>query len=337
MLRLLHLLIRHLFLATLFGVAGAVWAQDAVPPTVVEPGVDGVPAVEPPPTLKESDVTASPAPDDAPAAADTTQDEVIPQAYPEERYLTMWDKNPFLLKTAVIEQKTESFAKDWALSGISATGGVYTVRIFNKQTGKFERLKEGQTSSSEFRLVEVNYDKDRSKSKIKVSRGSETAELTYDDSLMSRPVTVQNTMGGQGAPGQNPANPGQPGQPTNPNLPPGAPGNPQRGPNGQPLNSGAQLRPGMPGYVPGRAGGPPGAVNTAANTPGLPTNPNAINPNTGAPIVNPATGGMPGAPMPVYNQPGYAVPGANTGAPPPVSRRRQLIPAPIQQSQDPQP
>ena len=101
-----------------------------VPTAVVDPGVVAVPAVEQTtPTLKESDVTVStnPSPDDVPTAEDATQDDVIPQAYPEERYLTMWDKNPFLLKTAVIEQKTESFAKDWALSGISATGGVYTV------------------------------------------------------------------------------------------------------------------------------------------------------------------------------------------------------------------
>ena len=338
MLRSLHSLSPLLLLAALLGVAGA---QDEVPTAVVDPGVVAVPAVEQTtPTLKESDVTVStnPSPDDVPTAEDATQDDVIPQAYPEERYLTMWDKNPFLLKTAVIEQKTESFAKDWALSGISATGGVYTVRIFNKQTGKFERLKQGQETGSEFRLVEVNYDKDRSKSKIKVSRGSETAELTYDDSLMSRPVTVQNTMGTPSTPGQNPGNPGnpgQPGQPGNPNLPPGSPGNPQRGPNGQPLsnNNSAQLRPGMPGYVPGRTGSPQGAVNAAANVPGMATNPNAINPTTGAPIVNPATGGMPGAPVPVYNPPGSLVPGANTNVPPPVSRRRQLIPAPIQQSQ----
>lgn len=325
--RRLHPHLCLLFLPALLSTAALAAAQDEPP---AEPTPEDAPA-----TLKESEMKADASPDDLPAAAAAEdQSEVIPQAYPEDRYLTMWDKNPFLLKTAVIEQKTESFAKDWALSGISASGGVYTVRIFNKQTGKFERLKEGQTTGSEFRLVEVNYDKDRTKSKVKVARGSETAELAYDDSLMSRPVTVQNTMGAAGAPGQNPGQPGQPGQPGNPNLPPGAPGSMQRGPNGQPLNNGAPLRPGMPGYVPGRAGT---AVNAASNAPGMTTNPNAVNPATGAPIVNPATGGMPGAPVPVYSQPGYAAPGANTGAPPPVSRRRQLIPAPIQQSQDPQP
>ena len=328
--RRLHPCLRLLLLPAVLAAAGLTVAQEEPP---AEPTPEDAPA-----TLKESEVKADTSPDDLPAAAaESDPSEVIPQAYPEDRYLSMWDKNPFLLKTVRIDQPTESFAKDWALSGISATGGVYTVRIFNKQTGKFERLKEGQTTGSEFRLVEVNYDKDRSKSKVKVTRGSETAELTYDDSLMSRPVTVQNTMGGAGAPGQNPGQPGQPGQPGNPNLPPGAPGSMQRGPNGQPINNAAPLRPGMPGYVPGRAGGPQGAVNSASNVPGMATNPNAVNPATGAPIVNPATGGMLGAPVPVYTQPGYAAPGANSGAPPPVSRRRQLIPAPIQQSQDPQP
>jgi hypothetical protein len=339
----LHRLSTPCILAALLGVwisalsQAQAQVQEQAPVTVSKPVAENAPATEVPATLKEADMSADAPPASEPEPdAEETDDETIPQAFPEDRYLTMWDKNPFLLKTAVIEQKTESFAKDWALSGISATGGVFTVRIFNKQTGKFERLKEGQDTGSEFKLVKVSYDKDRSKSKVEVMRGTEKAELTYDDSLMSRPVTVQNTMGATGAPGQAPgAAPTKPGQPINPNLPPGAQGNLQRGPNGQPLTGGAAaLRPGMQGYVPGRPGGPgspQGAVNTApgmATTPGMPTNPNAINPATGAPIVNPATGGMPGAPIP-----GYATPGSNAGAQPPVSRRRQLIPAPIQQSQ----
>jgi hypothetical protein len=296
----LRLLPALLLLAAFLGAPGSTMAQEDPPPT------PETPALEAPPPLAET-ATEAPAPEIP--AEDT---EVIPQAYPEDRYITMWDKNPFLLKTAVIEQKTESFAKDWALSGISASSGVYSVRIFNKQTGKFERLKEGSPGGSEFQLVSVKYDKDRSKSSVKVSRGSETAELKYDDSLMSRPVTVQNTMGGTGAPGQNP---GTPGQPNNPNLPQGAQPNIQRGPNGQPImnSAGAQGRPGTP-------------ITTA--TRGQITN-TPVNPATGAPIVNPATGGMPVPPVP-----NYGVPPANaTGAPPPVSRRRQLIPAPIQQSQ----
>lgn len=310
-------------LAVYLGVCVGARAQVEAPVAAGEPSIEDAPA-----TLKEADVT----PDTPPASemAEGSDEETIPQAFPEDRYLTMWDKNPFMLKTAVITQVKESFAKDWALSGISATGGVYTVRIFNKQTGKFERLKEGQDTGSEFKLVKVSYDKDRSKSKVEVMRGTEKAELTYDDSLLSRPVTVQNTMGATGAPGQAPGtNPGKPGQPQNPNLPPGAQGNIQRGPDGQPINAGsAALRPGMPGYVPGRAGAQPGAANAAQG--GAPTNPNAsaINPATGAPIVNPAVGGMRGVPVP-----GYAPPGATQSAPPPVSRRRQLIPAPIQQSQ----
>jgi hypothetical protein len=74
----------------------------------------------------------------------------------------------------------------------------------------------------------------------------------------------------------------------------------------------------------------PGAVGVnpsfAANRPTLTPN-RAINPATGAPIVNPAANTLP------VPGPSYGVPGAATSAPPPVSRRRQLIPAPIQQSQ----
>jgi hypothetical protein len=288
----LRLLTTSLLLTALLGACSIAMAQDETPPLLEIPTAE-----TPPPSSDTLTETPTETPPEPPTETPPTEEaEAVPQAYPEDRYLTMWDKNPFLLKTAVIEQKTESFAKDWALSGISASSGIYSVRIFNKQTGKFERLKQGSVSAGEFQLVSVTYDKDRSKSSVKVSRGSETAELKYDDSLMSRPVTVQNTNAAAGAaPGQNPA------QPNNPNLPPGLPPglpngaqpNMQRGPNGQPIinGAGAQGRPG-----------------TTAPRGQITANPGAINP-------------------------GYGVPGAATSAPPPVSRRRQLIPAPIQQSQ----
>jgi hypothetical protein len=315
----LHLLPAFLLLA---GFGAPVPGQDSGPDASAPASAVPKPAV-----LGDAAATTPQGPDEpenvpANASDNPESEEAIPKAFPEDRYLTMWDKNPFQRKVVKIEQAVESFAKDWALSGISASGGVFTVRIFNKQTGKFERLKQGQPGG-DFQLVSVNYDKDRAKSSVKVSRGSETAELKYDDSLMSRPVTVQNTMAApagqnaQGTPG-NPANPGTPGAPAtgNPRLPPGAQAALQRGPNGQPLPAGS-IRPGMPG----------------ASNP----NANPVNPATGAPIVNPATGGMPGAPGAVYTQPSFnapgSVPGAVPGAPPPVSRRRQLIPAPIQQSQ----
>ncbi len=307
----LRLLTTSLLLSALLGACSIATAQDETPPLLEIPTAE-----TPPPSPEIPTETPPETPPESPTETPPTEEaEAVPQAYPEDRYLTMWDKNPFLLKTAVIEQKAESFAKDWALAGISASSGIYSVRIFNKQTGKFERLKQGSVSAGEFQLVSVTYDKDRSKSSVKVSRGSETAELKYDDSLMSRPVTVQNTNAAAGAaPGQNPA------QPNNPNLPPGLPPglpngaqpNMQRGPNGQPIinGAGAQGRPG-----------------TTAPRGQITANPGAINPATGAPIVNPAANALP------VPGPSYGVPGAATSAPPPVSRRRQLIPAPIQQSQ----
>lgn len=291
-----HRLITSLFLTALVSVSSIAIAQDETPPLIEVP-TEETPAPSPdtPPETPSETQT------DTPTAADT---ETIPEAYPEDRYLTMWGKNPFNRVTKVIDQKTESFAQDWALSGISATSGVYTVRLFNKQTGKFERIKQGSPGSSEFQLVSVTYDKDRSKSSVKVSRGTEVAELKYDDSLMSRPVTVQNTA---------PTNPNQPNNP-NPNqgLPNGAQPNMQRGPNGQPIINGAL---GRPGTLQGRTQ--------------LSNNPNAIDPATGAPIINPAANALP-VPAPNYGVPPNGNPAA---AQPPVSRRRQLIPAPIQQSQ----
>lgn len=285
--------------------------------------------------LNAQDASETPAPsfsDEPPAeltpAIEDSSDpyaasDAVPTAYPEDRYLTMWDKNPFLLKTVVVEQGTESFAKDWALRGIMASDGLYQVSIFNKVTGKSERLKEGE-AGKEFRLVSVNYDKNRKKSSVKVSRGSETAELTYDEGLLSQPVTIANTqsvIAGQDAmPGGKQGNPNV--NPQADGLPPGM----QRGPNGQIMPAPTQpggLRPGMPGYNPSRPG-----VN--AGQPGQPGQPGMPSSNPGArPVLPGVPGASPNSNINSFNgNPNVQPPGQ-----PPVSRRRQLIPAPVQRNE----
>ena len=164
---------------------------------------NGVTQAGEPPAAVESAQDDAAKSESRPAASSDPEDEgseqVIPSSYPDDRYLTMWDKNPFQRKVIVIEQTRESFAKDWALAGISASNGVYTVRLFNKQSGSYARIKQGEPSG-DVRIGAVNYDKDRNKSSVEVARGNEKATLTYDDSLLSRPVTIENTMGGAGAP-----------------------------------------------------------------------------------------------------------------------------------------
>jgi hypothetical protein len=296
----------------------ALTAQDQPDAPAPNVGAEDQPADQPAADL--------PAESEAPnEPTEESDSDAVPTAYPEDRYLTMWDKNPFLLKTIVIEQKVESFAKDWALRGIMASGGLYHVSIINKVTGKSERLKEGD-SGKEFRLVSVNYDKNRKKSSVKVARGSETAELTYDDGLLSQGVTIQNTQNITA--GQDAMGGGKPGNPSaNPQTEGLTPGM-MRGPNGQIIPAGAQpsgLRPGMPGYVPGRPGANP---NQPGAMPGQPVQPAVSNPG-----VRPMLPGAPGSPNPnLQNFNGN--PNAQPPAPPSVSRRRQLIPAPVQRQGD---
>jgi len=281
-----------------------------------------------PPSISVEPVTEVTLADEPPASNAVSEEvdeepdsDAVPTAYPEDRYLTMWDKNPFLLKTVVVEQKVESFAKDWALRGIMASDGLFQVSIINKVTGKSERLKEGE-SGKEFRLVSVNYDKNPKKSSVKVSRGNETAELTYDEGGLSQPVTIQNTQSitaGQDAmPGANQGNPNI--NPQGGALPPGM----QRGPNGQIIPTGAQpagLRPGMPGYVPGRPGANPNQPGVNPGQQGVPT-----------PGVRPVLPGAPGSPNP--NLQNFSNPNVQPPAQAPASRRRQLIPAPVQRTDD---
>lgn len=261
------------------GIAGS--EPSSVTP-VVGSGVTSAKAEATPPADDNDEVTT---PDDQDEAekqdgvmatdADNTEQEsdgseAIPNAYGEDRYQASWDKNPFLLKTVDTVQTKENFGKDWALASLSAYKNVYTVRIFNKQTGKYERLKEGDTSG-EFRLIGVTYNRDRNKTKVTVAQGNETAELTYDESTLSRPVTVQNT---QTPP---PAQPGQPQpgqQPQNPN--PNAPAN-QRVPMPPGANPGAQ-------QANARQAASWGRPNTPAPVPGAPP---GVNPATGMPAVTP--------------------------------------------------
>jgi hypothetical protein len=231
---------------------------------------------------------------DSPPEPDIYEEDAVPQAYPMDRYESMWDKNPFLLKTVVAVQPKESFAKDYALQYVIASNGVYRVAIFNRVTQERVRLEEGKPSG-EFRLLKVNYDRDRNKTSVQIARGTETAEIRYDETVLSTPVTIQNTQalyaGENTGPDGSPIQGGMPGPMDGRQMQ----GQPQ---DGQvPVQQMPGGRPGAPSAVPGRPGGPPGLPRPGM--PGVPAAPAAQQP-----------GAQPAVPSSINN------------------RRRQLIPAP---------
>ncbi len=275
------------------------FAQEALP--VVEAQPD--PAASKP---AEAPVVFIPSPAAAVAVSNDAAPDVIPQAYPQERYQETWAKNPFLLKVTATAQPIVSFANDWALAGMFNNQGKIRVTIQNKQTGETQRITNEDGKEGEFRLIKANFHRDRTKASVEVGRGSETAELKYDDTMLSKPLTM--AQGGAGRPPGQGGPPQVAGMPGQPSMPPGQ-------------NNAAQLMQnrmrqgvGMPGQKPM----PGNAQNTfnggvASNVPG-----GAGVPQTNVPPMN---GGVVDG---VNTNPG--VPQPQGTVPPTVIRRRLLIP-----------
>lgn len=263
-------------------------AQDAVAP--VTGGDDATPEAVPAAPADSSATETPPASEeDGPA---------IPIPYDLSRYDSTWDKNPFLLKTTPIVQATVNWGQDWALASMSKYNGKIRISIRNKQTNEVKRIYNEAKEGDEFRLVAANFNRSRKEASAKIAKGSEEAELKYDENVA--PVTVNNTMRASGSPGQL-GTPGainapvavganRPGLPsaTKPAMPPQ---------NGRVFNA-----PNMPGGM--SAGFNPGNTPTA----GVINNGTAIQGG----VVNPT--------LPI------GTPGTT---PPTISRRRQLIPAPV--------
>ncbi|MCX6853918.1 MAG: hypothetical protein NTV80_03325 [Verrucomicrobia bacterium] len=256
------------------------------------PSPDSPPKVAAPAEEPASETPAEAAPAANPDASET--EAVIPTAFDISRYQSTWDKNPFLLKTAPVVQTQVQWSQDWALAGMFNHKGKIRVSIKNKQTSEFKQVSSDAKPDAEFRLVKANFHRNRNEASAVIAKGAEEAELKYDEAAGGQPVTINNTMKSSTPPGQQPQG--------------AVPGMPQ-----------AQ----RPGQVAGQVGGQPQITRPISpntngrvfNAPGLP----------GGVASQPGQiGGQPGAVMP------QGIPGAQPGAAPPaISRRRQLIPAPV--------
>jgi len=251
--------------------------------------------------------------------ADATPEEaeaVIPTAFDITRYQSSWDKNPFNLKTVAVVQTQVAWSQDWALAGMFNHKGKIRISIKNKQTNEFKHINSDGKADAEFRFVSANFNRNRNEASAKIAKGSEEAELKYDDTTGAAPVTINNTMRPQGGPGQPPGGvpvPGMPGQQINGGVPrPGQPAYSKPGvatPNGRVFNA-----PGLPGGVSSQPGVQ--GINANNNVNGVPQN-NGLQLN-GLPQNGNGNGNS--------NVGNIGQPGAQ---PPVISRRRQLIPAPV--------
>lgn len=277
---------KALLLSTLL-ISTACLAQDAVEPVTVSDATPEAPLAEP---AEASTADTPPAvEEDGPA---------IPIPFDLSRYDSTWDKNPFLLKTTPIVQATVNWGQDWALASMSKYSGKIRISIRNKQTNEVKRIYNEAKEGDEFRLVQANFNRSRKEASAKIAKGSEEAELKYDENVA--PVTVNNTMRPAGAQGQ-------PGTPGTVNVPGAVGGN----------------RPGLPNATKPAMPTQNGRVFNAPNMPGgVSAGYNPGNNPTGGVINNgtPIQAGVVNPTLPI------GTPGTT---PPTISRRRQLIPAPV--------
>ncbi len=234
------------------------------------------------------------APAEEPPPAAEEDGPAIPIAYDMSRYDSVWENNPFTRKVVVIDQKEPDWGQDWALSGMMNIKGFIRVSMRNKQTNEVKRVTNEYKEGDEFKLVKANFNRSRKQASAEVAKGGAVATLKYDEN--AAPVTINNTArpaGGGGQPGM-PVQPGQPGRPGGQPMIT-KPLSPQA--NGRVFNA-----PNLPGGVSaGQQGMPQGMIG---------------NPGAGTPMNN----GQ------VIQQGMNPNPSGNV---PTISRRRQLIPAPV--------
>ena len=278
-------LMKRLFFTFLFLAYGfsCIHAQDALPSADVPPQTNI--------TTEESPAEQPPDPSSENTNPSETE-AVIPTAFEISRYQSSWDKNPFNLKTAPVVQTQVQWSQDWALAGMFNHRGKIRISIKNKQTNEFKQISSDAKPDAEFHLVKANFHRNRNEASAVISKGTEEAELKYDEAAGGQPVTINNTM--RAATPQAQSLGGVPGLP------------------------GSQ----RPGVV---AGQPPLTKPLTPNSNGRVFNATGL-PAGAAPQPG-QIGGQTNINMPqgvIGTQSG--IPGA---APPAISRRRQLIPAPV--------
>lgn len=167
-----------------------------------------------------------------------------PEAHPVERYIPLWNKNPFTLKTAPAAIQRDSFAKDLALAGITRIGADTTVLLVNTKTRDYLRLKNEELHASGMKVKSVNMKETRSESSVEVIMGSETSVLKFDNGFLAQMVPQQAPAPGMVPGGNNGVVP-MPVLPGSPQAPPGM---------GNPINQDG--RP-YPSNAPGQVNGSP--------------------------------------------------------------------------------
>ncbi len=121
----------------------------------------------------------------------TAQEFVALKTHLVERYETDWQKNPFTLKTAPALMNRESFAKDFALAGISSNGENTTVILVNTRTREYTRLRNHDPAPGGLRVKLASPSERRVENFVELELNQETAIVRFDENFLRQVASNQ--------------------------------------------------------------------------------------------------------------------------------------------------
>ena len=109
-------------------------------------------------------------------AGDST---AIPKPHDAERYQESWQVNPFASKIDCSPSAPPSWSQNWSLSGMFNNNGSIRVTIKNNLTGQVRYVSSESNTGDEFKLIKADFNRNREKASVVITRRNEEAELKY--------------------------------------------------------------------------------------------------------------------------------------------------------------
>lgn len=144
---------------------------------------DDTPGTDEDPAVAEPDRGPVPS-----AALEEPEDSLLPVVPPMSRYEEIWKNSPFELEAApdVVSTAKQSFAKDYALSGMLKQGDETVVYIINRKTKETHKVTKDGGGEGGFKLLSLEGASNNVRDvEATIEKGGEEARLTYDKALMS--------------------------------------------------------------------------------------------------------------------------------------------------------
>jgi len=120
-----------------------------------------------------------PAEEEAPVAAEPEQ--IVPEAYPVERYAVLWENSPFQTESVAPPVESPGLAQRFSLSGILRENGEYLVWVRERATQQSYMVSKNGPNVIGLSLVEVAESPERqSEASATVRLGGEIGVIKFD-------------------------------------------------------------------------------------------------------------------------------------------------------------